>query len=502
MSGNIVLQRKYHAEGQEKLRFALEADEGGVLTKNHVHVLYKEATEALEMSLKYVVLGNAESAQMAGKARKHIDSMAARMKDLPRAQRGIRLEEYREKKGRKQPVPQSLAKTPQTQGGLGTFLDRCFGRPQEGDVLAEVPAPKQRIVEQPTPQTPQLKSLAQKGASPRPVRKPIGPTVPSHVVKKSPYSPMRRDSPLPAAGGAKGGGDDRLREMILNEMVESTGVKWDDIGGLEDVKQCLYESIIQPNLRPDLFRGLRAPPKGLLLFGPPGNGKTMIAKAVASESNASFFNISASSLTSKWVGEGEKLVRALFAVAREKQPSVIFMDEIDSLLSERGSGENDAMRRLKTEFLIQFDGVGSAADERIFVLAATNRPQDLDEAARRRFGKRIYVQLPDAATRLKIVVGLLKPHSTKISKAELNSLAKMTENYSAADLTNLCKEAAMAPIRRVGPAALANIHAAAVPPITMSDFREALQQIRPSVSQESLVFYKNWNAQYGTISKR
>ena len=197
--------------------------------------------------------------------------------------------------------------------------------------------------------------------------------------------------------------DRHMQEAILNNVVEDSNgrnsVSWADIGGLEDVKRSLYEAVIMPSLNPGLFSGLRAPPKGMLLFGPPGNGKTMIAKAVAHESKATFFNISASALTSKWVGDGEKMVRTLFALARYLQPSIIFIDEVDSILTERSSGENDAMRRLKTEFLIQFDGVGSTNGERIFVLGATNRPQDLDEAARRRFTKRIYVPLPDKGTR-------------------------------------------------------------------------------------------------------
>ncbi|GIL96612.1 hypothetical protein Vretimale_2399 [Volvox reticuliferus] len=181
-------------------------------------------------------------------------------------------------------------------------------------------------------------------------------------------------------GAAAGGRDDGLakyKEIVTGEILDrSPAVKWDDIAGLVTAKAALTEAVILPALRPDLFQGLRAPVRGILLYGPPGNGKTMLAKALAAQSQATFFNISASSLTSKWVGDGEKLVRALFELAAERQPSIIFMDELDSLLSARGrSGEGDAARRLLTEFLVQFDGVGGAGRERVVVVGATNRPQ-------------------------------------------------------------------------------------------------------------------------------
>lgn len=298
--------------------------------------------------------------------------------------------------------------------------------------------------------------------------------------------------------------DKCMQEAILNNVVEDDngkgGVSWNDIGGLEEVKRSLYEAVIMPSLNPGLFSGLRAPPKGMLLFGPPGNGKTMIAKAVAHESKATFFNISASALTSKWVGDGEKMVKTLFALARYLQPSVIFIDEVDSILTERSSGENDAMRRLKTEFLIQFDGVGSTNGERIFVLGATNRPQDLDEAARRRFTKRIYVPLPDKATRKLIATRLLSKNKHSLTKAQFNKVANLTEGYSAADLSALCKEAAMIPLREISISDVAMFSEDKVRPISLSDIKSALSHIRPSVSKESLTMFEKWNSDFGSAN--
>uniref|UniRef100_A0A8C1NGS7 Spastin n=1 Tax=Cyprinus carpio TaxID=7962 RepID=A0A8C1NGS7_CYPCA len=293
--------------------------------------------------------------------------------------------------------------------------------------------------------------------------------------------------------------DSKLANLILNEIVDSgAAVQFDDIAGQELAKQALQEIVILPALRPELFTGLRAPARGLLLFGPPGNGKTMLAKAVAVESNATFFNISAASLTSKYMGEGEKLVRALFVVARELQPSIIFIDEIDSLLCERREGEHDASRRLKTEFLLEFDGVQSGGDDdRVLVMGATNRPQELDEAVLRRFAKRIYVALPTEETRLKLLKNLRSKHRNTLSQKELRQLARMTEGYSGSDLTSLAKDAALGPIRELRPEQLRNIPAGEMRDIRFSDFEDSLKRIKRSVSPQTLDQYVRWNRQYG-----
>uniref|UniRef100_UPI0037E8A2E6 spastin-like isoform X2 n=1 Tax=Semicossyphus pulcher TaxID=241346 RepID=UPI0037E8A2E6 len=292
--------------------------------------------------------------------------------------------------------------------------------------------------------------------------------------------------------------DSKLANLILNEIVDNgASVSFEDIAGQQLAKQALQEIVILPALRPELFTGLRAPARGLLLFGPPGNGKTMLAKAVAAESNATFFNISAASLTSKYVGEGEKLVRALFAVARELQPSVIFIDEVDSLLCERREGEHEASRRLKTEFLLEFDGVQSGGDDRVLVMGATNRPQELDEAVLRRFAKRVYVTLPDEETRFMLLKNLLGKQGNPLSSNELSSLAKATAGYSGSDLTSLAKDAALGPIRELGPDQVRRMSASEMRNIKKKDFEDSLKRIKPSVSPSTLTMYTKWNKDFG-----
>ena len=239
------------------------------------------------------------------------------------------------------------------------------------------------------------------------------------------------------------GVDDHAAKNIFNEIVvQGDEVHWEDVAGLDVAKKALKEAVVYPFLRPDLFMGLREPARGMLLFGPPGTGKTMLARAVATESRSTFFAISASSLTSKWLGESEKLVRALFALAKALAPSIIFVDEIDSLLSSRGgSSEHESTRRIKTEFLIQWSDLQRAAagkqqtekeilegdPSRVLVLAATNCPWAIDDAARRRFVRRQYIPLPEAEVRESQLLTLLSHQKHSLSRKDIKVLVELTD---------------------------------------------------------------------------
>lgn len=291
--------------------------------------------------------------------------------------------------------------------------------------------------------------------------------------------------------------DNHLINKIESEILDkSSSITWDDIAGLENPKRIINEIVVWPMLRPDIFTGLRGPPKGILLFGPPGTGKTMIGKCIASQIKATFFSISASTLASKWVGEGEKLVKTLFDIARQKQPSVIFIDEIDSLLSQRTDNENESARKIKTEFLVQFDGVGTSNKEQILVIGATNRPHEIDEAARRRLVKRIYVPLPEQIARIKLLQILLKEYDIDITDEEFNEIGRELKGYSGSDIFNLCREAVMEPLREIDD--ISKVEIDVTRKIIKTDFFKAMAQIRKSVSERDLEGYEKWNDDFGS----
>ncbi|XP_025310021.1 spastin isoform X3 [Canis lupus baileyi] len=470
--GEAERVRAFHKQAFEYISVALRIDEDEKAGQKEQAVeWYKKGIEELEKGIAVIVTGQGEQYERARRLQ------AKMMTNLVMAKDRLQLLESGAVPKRKDPLTHTSNSLPRSKTVMKTGSTGLSGhhRAPSCSGLSMVSGVRQG----PGPVTGTHKSTPKTNRT----NKPSTPTTAAR--KKKDLKNFRNV-------------DSNLANLIMNEIVDNgTAVKFDDIAGQELAKQALQEIVILPSLRPELFTGLRAPARGLLLFGPPGNGKTMLAKAVAAESNATFFNISAASLTSKYVGEGEKLVRALFAVARELQPSIIFIDEVDSLLCERREGEHDASRRLKTEFLIEFDGVQSAGDDRVLVMGATNRPQELDEAVLRRFIKRVYVSLPNEETRLLLLKNLLCKQGSPLTQKELAQLARMTDGYSGSDLTALAKDAALGPIRELKPEQVKNMSASEMRNIRLSDFTESLKKIKRSVSPQTLEAYIRWNKDFG-----
>lgn len=290
---------------------------------------------------------------------------------------------------------------------------------------------------------------------------------------------------------------------------EEIGVKFDDIGALEDVKTTLNELVTLPMRRPELFaRGnLLRPCKGILLFGPPGTGKTLLAKALATEAGANFISITGSTLTSKWFGDAEKLTKALFSFATRLAPVIIFVDEVDSLLGARGgSFEHEATRRMRNEFMAAWDGLRSKDSQRILILGATNRPFDLDDAVIRRLPRRIYVDLPDAENRKKILKILLSKENLE-QDFRYDELANATEGYSGSDLKNLCIAAAYRPVQELIEEEKKHNEISATPSLrslNLEDFIQAKSKVGASVAYDaaSMNELRKWNEMYGEGGSR
>ncbi|XP_052171401.1 uncharacterized protein LOC127787408 [Diospyros lotus] len=326
--------------------------------------------------------------------------------------------------------------------------------------------------------------------------------------------------------------DNEFEKRIRPEVIPASeiGVTFSDIGALDDIKESLQELVMLPLRRPDLFKGgLLKPCRGILLFGPPGTGKTMLAKAIANEAGASFINVSMSTITSKWFGEDEKNVRALFTLAAKVSPTIIFVDEVDSMLGQRSrAGEHEAMRKIKNEFMTHWDGLMTKQGERILVLAATNRPFDLDEAIIRRFERRIIVGLPSIENREKILRTLLAKEKVH-EELDFKELASMTEGYTGSDLKNLCVTAAYRPVRELiqqerlkdlekkqraeegqnlkdaqEPDGDKEERVITIRPLKMADFKEAKNQVAASFAAEGAIMneLKQWNDLYGEGGSR
>ncbi|GAA5853867.1 hypothetical protein JCM9279_005750 [Rhodotorula babjevae] len=249
-------------------------------------------------------------------------------------------------------------------------------------------------------------------------------------------------------------------EIIAGEVVaaEDIHVSFQDIGGLDPIISQLREAVIFPLVYPQLFdsaAGLFGAPKGVLMYGPPGCGKTMLAKALAKESGATFINMHVSTLTDKWFGESNKLVAALFSLAHKLQPAIIFIDEIDSFLRERSRADHEVTGMMKAEFMSMWDGLTTSNDTRILVLGATNRPNDIDSAILRRMPKRFAIKLPDAHQRRNILTLMLKDIRLEPG-FDFEALVKKTDGLSGSDLKEACRNAAMVPVREYMRKNLAN----------------------------------------------
>ncbi|KAJ5551139.1 hypothetical protein N7535_000918 [Penicillium sp. DV-2018c] len=340
-----------------------------------------------------------------------------------------------------------------------------------------------------------------------------------------------------AQGSGKGGKDDddngedadakKLRSALQGAILsDKPNVKWEDVAGLEQAKEALKEAVILPIKFPHLFTGKRQPWKGILLYGPPGTGKSYLAKAVATEANSTFFSVSSSDLVSKWMGESERLVKQLFNMARENKPAIIFIDEVDALCGPRGEGESEASRRIKTELLVQMDGVGKDS-KGVLILGATNIPWQLDAAIRRRFQRRVHISLPDINARAKMFMLAVGSTPCQMTQADYRQLAELSEGYSGSDITIAVQDALMQPIRKIQGAthykkvlvedaekltpcspgdagaiemSWLDIEADQLlePPLLLKDFIKAVKNSRPTVSSEDLTRNAEWTLEFGS----
>jgi SpoVK/Ycf46/Vps4 family AAA+-type ATPase len=296
-----------------------------------------------------------------------------------------------------------------------------------------------------------------------------------------------------AVGEMNEGSSNIDSEFIIREKPKIT---FNDIVGMEDVKEALRDAIIYPARRPDLFP--LGWPRGILLYGPPGNGKTMIAAAVANEIDSEFIHIDAASIMSKWLGEAEKNVAKIFRVARElskkeNKPVIIFIDEIDALLGVYNT-EVGGEARVRNQFLKEMDGLLDKSENfKVYIIGATNKPWRLDEAFLRRFQKRIYVKMPEFNQRL----ALFKHYCSKIkigTDVDFNELAKMTEGYTASDIRDIVQAAHIRAIKEMFKNGSSEPR-----PVNMNDFIETLKIRKPSVNIELLKAYELWTEKYKAL---
>jgi len=367
-------------------------------------------------------------------------------------------------------------------------------------------------------------------ANTTPIERP--PRNPVHRQRRKPSVPRQYRHGTRKPGGRDNSSDNKRKFTAANKEIskhaaiieqniitQDLNISWDDIAELTDAKRLLREAVVLPQLMPEFFKGLRSPWKGVLLYGPPGTGKTMLAKAVASECKCTFFNVSSSSLTSKWRGESSKMVQALFQMARFYAPSIVFFDEFDSIGRSRGGeSEHEASSRVKAELLINMDGVDSVSGgggeeefenmdasvpKTVMVLAATNLPWAIDEALRRRLEKRIYIPLPGAAGRAE----MFRLNCEAVALApdvKFDELAKLTEGYSGADVNGICRDASLMSMRsRIENLSVDQIKGLGAKhietPITRAEFLTAISRVKPSVGKQDLKRFEEWMNEFGSV---
>ena len=296
---------------------------------------------------------------------------------------------------------------------------------------------------------------------------------------------------------------DKFKNYVKNNLIQKSSVKWDDIGGLEEVKRLMMETIVISALqKPKSIQ----PWKGVLLFGPPGTGKTLLAAACAGSLDATFFNVKASSVTSKYFGESSKIITALYEVARELSPSIVFIDEIDALTTKRSDGVSEASRRMLSTLLTELDGFqDKGKDLLVLTLSATNTPWDLDEAILSRFPRRIYIPLPDKEATKEIIKINTKGLELKVDLDEIAERC-VEKLYSGRDLKNLCQEAIWNMIRDVNkdlyelaklPYKELRKRTLKTRPLTNEDFEEAFKKIKSPLTKKDIEKYEKWAEEFG-----